>query len=160
MKPVLHVLVGPPGCGKSRWAAGHAEDKVIVSTDAVRKQELGDEADQSANHYVHNMARYRAGYQLLLGNDVIYDATSATPAARLPLLALARQVEAYAVAYVFRTPYGVCVARDAARLRTVGEDVVARYWWPIAGLSVARLRAEGFNGVHEVSGVAPEPIVW
>lgn len=48
--PVLTVLIGPPGCGKSTWA--RSQDGTHLATDDVRDAMIGDVEDHSRDDEV------------------------------------------------------------------------------------------------------------
>lgn len=135
----LIVTVGPPGSGKSSWAArwqattepgGDWPDRRVVSTDAIRAELFGDEAIQGSWRQVWRTARDRWRQAIAAARSgvplqVAYDATNAAPGARRSTLALARRLGFFPIVGLwFPTPLAVCLARNRARSRRVPESVV------------------------------------
>jgi predicted kinase len=92
-EPLLTIMVGPSGGGKSTWAGrvAHVEGapEMLISSDALRYQFCGDESDQSRNldvfHALHKLAKAR----LECGLPTIIDATNIRRKDRLACVALA-----------------------------------------------------------------------
>jgi predicted kinase len=73
----LIMMIGFPGAGKSHRAKELKRIGYVVhSSDAIRKEKLGNENDQSANNYVFNLMRSRTIDDLKDGKNVVYDATN------------------------------------------------------------------------------------
>lgn len=87
--PLLTILVGPSGGGKSTWAKLHAPMGSIISSDDLRVQFCGNMQDQSRNDDVfaalHKIARAR----LESGLPAYIDATNLHRKDRLACYALA-----------------------------------------------------------------------
>lgn len=87
--PLLTIMVGPSGGGKSEWAKWHRPPEQILSSDALRLLYTGAEGDQSRNDDVffalHKLARAR----LECGLPVTIDATNLRRKDRLACVALA-----------------------------------------------------------------------
>ena len=86
MKPILAVMVGISGSGKSTYAKGLKtalllENKLpseSVSTDDIRLEITGNAEDQTQNGRVFSVARARVAAALAAGKNCIIDATSPT----------------------------------------------------------------------------------
>ena len=78
MKPILAVLVGISGSGKSTYATGLQKSlkSELVQTDEIRVELCGNAEDQSKNGQVFAVARTRVSQFLSEGKNVIIDATS------------------------------------------------------------------------------------
>lgn len=74
--PVLHVLIGPTGAGKTTLAEEHWNRDMIVSSDRIREELLGDPSDQSKNNEVFEVFHSLIKRRLDLGLDTVADATS------------------------------------------------------------------------------------
>ncbi len=125
---VLTLLVGIPGSGKSTFVASNKkENQVVLSSDAIRKELLSGEEDQSNNKLIFATLYARAREFLLQGKDVVLDATNISVFERKRVLSNFVDLHLKRVAVVFETPVEVCVERDAKRDRTVGRDVIEKY---------------------------------
>ena len=123
----LVVLVGPSGCGKSTFARRHFGPFEVLSSDFCRALVSNDENEQSATRDAFAVLHHIAAARLDRGLLTVVDATSVTPAARRPLVALARQHHVAAVAIVLDLPEAICVARNAARSeRSLDAEIVRR----------------------------------
>ncbi len=107
-KPVLRVLCGLPGAGKTTWADINGGSFLVLSADAIRERH-GNAALVFAR--LENEAR-RA---LCARRNVMIDACSLMASQRAVWLALACQCDARAELVLFCVPASVCRARDAAR---------------------------------------------
>ncbi|MBL7497232.1 AAA family ATPase [Frankia sp. CNm7] len=144
----LVVLVGVAGSGKSTFAARHFRPTQVVSSDGCRALVADDPRDQSATGAAFEVAHLVTRHRLANGLLTVLDATSVEPAARRPLLELAREHDVPAVAIVLDLPEELCARRAAERPdRAVAAAVVHRQHMELrAGLH--GLRAEGFAAVH------------
>ena len=129
--PKLILLIGLPGSGKTTWARKMVEEKpemVHLSSDAIRAELYGNENILGDHTKVFSLMEKRMRAALKEGRDVIYDATNINARSRTGLLNLLRtaRIECEKHAILFATPYEECVARDAARDRHVGEEVIHR----------------------------------
>ena len=121
MLPVLYVMVGLPGSGKSTYAK--TLGCPIVSSDAVRAELYGDESIQGSAHEVFNIVHKRINDYLHAGKSCVYDATNLSIKNRNPWPNIP---ECRKVAVVVDTPYAQCLERNATRKRKVPENVIAR----------------------------------
>ena len=74
-KPILSMLVGLPGSGKSTYSKTQ-KDFVIHSSDALREELYGDENCQDNNTDLFAILHSRIKTDLIDGKNVIYDATN------------------------------------------------------------------------------------
>lgn len=125
----LYTLVGLPGCGKSTYTQD--KDAVVISTDAIREELLGDANNQEQGNVIFAIAFKRIQNALKNGQDVIFDATNLTRN----------------VAVFIDTPKEVCIARQQQRDRVVPVDVIERM---SKRLTVPTVE-EGFDEVIKVS---------
>jgi protein phosphatase len=154
-EPSLVVLVGPPGCGKSTFAARHFRPTEVLESDAFRAMVADDPADMAASPDAFEVLHLVAAKRLAAGRLTVVDATNVQPEARRPLVELARRHGRVPVAIVFDLPEAVCQEWNRRRGRMVPRPVIHR----LAGQlrqSLARLQGEGFRVVHVLR--SPEAI--
>ena len=123
------MLIGLPGAGKSQCAERLKGDlrlssPLVIASDAIRKEIFGDETIQDNPERVFELMQQRTIAAITSGNDVIYDATNISRKKRRHLLTQLPSCEK--IACVVWARYETCIERDAARSRTVGEDVIRR----------------------------------
>jgi protein phosphatase len=120
----------------------------VISSDFCRGLVADDENDQSATQDAFDLLNYIAGKRLAAGRLTVVDATSVQPAARRPLVALAREHDVLPVAVVLNLPERVCLERNANRPnRDFGPHVVRRQRDQLRR-SLRGLQREGFRTVH------------
>jgi protein phosphatase len=150
----LVVLVGVSGSGKSTFAARHFKGTEVISSDFCRGLVSDDENDQSATGDAFEVMHFIAGKRLAAGRLTVADATSVQPAARQPLVELARKHHVLAVAIVLDVPEATCAARNAARPdRTFGNHVLRQQQAQLRR-GLRGLRREGFHRVYVLGGEA------
>ena len=132
--PMLIVLIGLPGSGKSFVAKRIAKDNddvVVVSSDAIREEFYGDANDQSHNDKVFRIVNKKLKEGLLAGKKVILDATNISKKRRKALLRDLKNPKSMAI--VMAVPEYICKKRDEERDRHVGPDVINKMiknWCP------------------------------
>ena len=133
-RPTITLLVGIPGSGKTSLAEEliHNEEVVFkkstsihISSDAIRKEIYGDEGCQNDPARVFSIMQERTLEALNNGCNVIYDATNITRKNRKEIL---DKLPPWVVkkCVICWAPIEVCIERDKARERTVGEAVIDR----------------------------------
>ncbi|MBX7218475.1 MAG: AAA family ATPase [Blastocatellia bacterium] len=131
-QPVLFVVSGIPGSGKSTWIetqlAAKDNQVVCVSTDELRASLLGDAKDQSRNAEIFALAYRAVRQQLRQGCSVVFDATGILRKHRSVAWRIATTCHARRVAVVFDTPLQIALARNQNRARTVPDEVVTRFF--------------------------------
>jgi protein phosphatase len=150
----LVVLVGVSGSGKSTFAARHFLPTEVISSDFCRGLVSDDENDQSATGDAFDVLHFIAGKRLAAGRLTVADATSVQPAARQPLIELARHHHVLAVAIVLDVPEAICAARNAARPDRAFGDHVLRQQRAQLRRGLRGLRREGFHRVYVLDGEA------
>ncbi len=123
----LFLLVGCSGSGKSTYAADFCfenPDVIYLNADKLRGVIGEDESDQSKNHVVFDILFKMTEYFLKLGKDVLLDNTNYSKKNRKQFVEIARKHGVKIRAYVFKTPYEVCITRNEARDRKVPIHVI------------------------------------
>lgn len=158
-RPVMRVLIGAQGSGKSTYA--RTVGWQILSSDEHRRLVSGDESDQDAAVEAYDRLHKTLARALRNGDPVIVDATNVAPDHRAMLLAIAADTGARPEAVVLSTPLDICLARNAERPgpppgkrwgRRVSDDKVTAVWRTIKELAPAQLLAEGFESATWVDG--------
>lgn len=88
IRPVVYVLCGLPGAGKSTWAANHRTE-TVVSLDEVRAR-FGPYS-RDVEPYVNQVALATMLAHLAAGRDVVYDATNRTRKHRKTIIDAAKE---------------------------------------------------------------------
>lgn len=125
------MMIGISGSGKSTIANEIANTKdndiVVVSSDAIRKELLGDEENQDKNSLVFQEMFSRTKQALNDGKHVVYDATNISRKKRRGLLQqLPKGVEK--IAYFVSTEYLNSLTNNENRERKVPEYVIKRMY--------------------------------
>ncbi|CAH7428150.1 putative HD_domain domain-containing protein [Vibrio chagasii] len=123
----VYIMCGLSGSGKSEKAAVIASERnaEIISLDEIRGELSGNTASQSVNTAVRREAEQRLRQALRDKRNVVWDATSLRVDFRTKVSGLVSQYGGYSELVVVCTPLNVCVARDKARNRQVGEFVIS-----------------------------------
>lgn len=144
--PTIRIMVGVPGSGKDYFIDHYKEhDDVVVSSDGIR-EELGDVNDQSKNKLVFTIFYERIEQAMKVGKDVWVNATNVTKVNREKAIALGKQYGYEIHAIVINTHVDICIKNDAARNRTVGEDVIRKFVRRFELPSID----EGFNKIWNI----------
>ena len=143
----LVLLIGASGSGKSTFASRHFEADAVVSSDRLRGLLAGDEADQQATDAAFDRLHQCVDARLVAGALAVVDATNVEWMRRSELVGRARDRGRPAIAIALDLPLDLCLARNAARQRTVRAAVVRRQHGELRR-SLDRLDLEGFSAVH------------
>ena len=148
-RPSLILLCGIPGSGKTTYAKTNAlEDDIILSSDSIRKELYGDESIQKNPIEVFTTMQKRAVEALNDGRTVWYDATNMTRKDRSSIISVCPKF-AKIECHIIWASIEVCVARDVARERTVGKEVIDRM--------LKRFQAPYYDeGISEIKVVRPD----
>jgi protein phosphatase len=150
----LVVLVGVSGCGKSTFARKHFLPTEVLSSDFFRGMVRDDEMDQTGTADAFDVLHFVARKRLRAGRLTVVDATNVQPAARKPLVALARECHAIPVAIVLNLPERVCSDRNRARTdRQVPPHVIPQQHAQLRR-GLRDLRREGFRHVFFLDSAA------
>lgn len=148
----LTILIGIPGSGKSTLArrlAAAEPGAVLVSTDALREELMGHIRNKTRDGMIFAEARRRATEALQAGQDVVYDATNVSRAARRPFLELARALGAPVHAAWVSCDRELALQRNRQREFPVPDHAIDEMLGELEPPS----EAEGFAGIHRY----PEP---
>jgi predicted kinase len=147
-KPILAVMVGISGSGKSTYANGlkTSLNAQLVETDAIRQELTGNAEDQTQNGRVFGIAKKRVSDYLSAGKNVILDATSLSMKDRKDWIDIGKSNNAEVRAYFIDTPVDVCKAQNNKRTRKVPEWVIDKQ----ASKLHPPTRAEGFDSVTTI----------
>jgi predicted kinase len=136
------VLVGLPGSGKSTWLERLGAP--FLSSDAIRKMLLDDEANQSANDRVFLTLRYLLRGRLALGRPVTYiDATNLSREERKPYIGIGQAFGCEMEAVFFDVSLETCRERNARRHRVVPDEAMTT----LAAKLVPPTLDEGFHRI-------------
>ena len=110
----LFMLIGLPASGKTTCGKrlAEVEDALIVSSDEIRKELLGDVNDQTKNEQVFKEVENRI-INGLKERNVIYDATNINYKRRMAFLQKIKNAEK--IAFLIATPYEECIERNNTR---------------------------------------------
>lgn len=154
----LCALVGPPGSGKSTFAARYP-DSWRVCLDVYRRLATDSEADQSATPVAAEIQGLLLDARLSRNLNVLVDSTNVFSHVRAGLLARARYWQRPAVAVLFDVPLSTVEAQNASRDRVVPLHIVREHHQLLPDAD--QLHREGFTVVHAVSELlansAPAP---
>ncbi|MEI5906871.1 AAA family ATPase [Bacillus spongiae] len=123
------MLMGLPAGGKSTFAhqLSNIHDAVILSSDDMRKELLGDAKIQADHQMIFSELNRRANDYLSQGKTVIYDSTNLNRKRRKHLINHVINAN-NKVCYYINSQLETCIRRDAKRSRTVGNEVIKRMY--------------------------------
>lgn len=138
--PLLIMLIGVPGSGKSTYAEdvlirsskGYSKPN-IHSSDRLRGELFGSEAKQGDNNLLFTELHKRIKEDLMLGKDVIYDATNIKKKNRIQFLNELKKINCNPICVCVMATYKSCLEHNQNRERKVPEEVIHRMitnWQP------------------------------
>ena len=111
-KPRLIIMVGISASGKSTIAKQLAEKEnaIIISSDAIRAELCnGNVSDQSKNEEVFKLYHKRIRENLLIGNNVICDATNITLKSRKAIFDAVNGIDCEKIGYIVAKKIKNCI---------------------------------------------------
>lgn len=126
-KPILWVMVGLSGSGKSSVAKEIAENNqntIIVSSDSIREELTGDYGDMEHNEEVFKIFYKRIRETLENKHNVIADATNITMRSRRAIIENVKGIECRKIAYLIPKPFDQCKIDNLNRQHPVPEEVL------------------------------------
>ena len=120
--PILYVMIGIPGSGKSTYAK-NIPNTTVVSSDEIRHELTGDYSNLTKDKQVFPLLEKRILDLLKAGKDAVYDATNINLTKRRKITA--KYSDLAKIVYIFMdTPLKVALERNRNRERKVPEDVI------------------------------------
>jgi predicted kinase len=155
MKPILAVMVGVSGSGKSTYAKGlqtslkleNGFPVEVVETDAIRGELTNDPADQTKNNQVFQIARQRVSAFLKQEKNVVIDATSPTVKDRRTWVEIGKLSGAEIRAYFINTPVESAKKQNLKRQRVVPDFVIDKQLRKL----VPPTSSEGFDVIKTIA---------
>ena len=150
VRPSVVILCGPAGCGKSTFAARHFRETQVLSSDRMRALVSDDEADQRFQTQAFALLHFLISQRLSINRICLVDSTALTRSARTSLLEVARQYQAPATLVLLNVPLETCIARDAARVRSLGRPVIERQF-QLFEQARAAVQGESYSQIVELN---------
>jgi len=151
------MLVGPPASGKSRLARrlGSALDAQVVESDRVRKQLFAEPRYTGGEHaavygWCHTILRSA----LVVGRNVIFDATNLEERIRRKVYSIAEQCDARLAIIWVTCPPSVVQQRLLRRQLREDKDDLSDADWPV--FLELRRKAEPIRRAHVVLNTAAD----
>jgi predicted kinase len=142
--PVLTVLWGPSGSGKSHWVEANRGNATVISLDDIREEIGNARSDQTKNGQVLQAAktRLKAALNPKQPQNAIWDATNIRRDFRAPALQLGFDYGMLVRLVCLRTPLAQLQQRNKKRPHPVPESVLQR--------QIQTLEWPGLDEAHEV----------
>jgi predicted kinase len=139
-------MVGLPGSGKDFYIGLNKKPgDIVISSDDIRA-ELGDVNDQTKNKLVFKIFYDRYKQALKTGKDIWINATNVSVKNRSRAIHMAKKYNYKTSAIVLTVPVEICIERDKNRDRTVGENVIEKFYFRFEPVSFE----EGFDNIVNI----------
>jgi len=159
--PVLTVMMGPPGAGKTTWiAANIGPDVVVCSTERIRTDAKLKASQGGMVAYLAGLRR-RAEQGLGAGRDVLVDGCNTRRQDRTTWLRIARERGASTHLVVVDAPLSdlLRAQRERGRRNGVPEEKVRKYHIEYQR-ALHTIHREGWSAITTVRrGEEPAPLV-
>lgn len=151
MKPKFYIMVGVPGSGKSTYARelANKDNCIIHSSDAIRIELNGNQADLSNDKNVWKTMNERILKDLSEGRNVICDATNVTIKKRASFINLINKIDCEKIAVVINTDVKKCISQNSKRDESARVPNFAIY--SSAKHFVFPTEDEGFDKIIEIN---------
>jgi F420-dependent oxidoreductase-like protein len=154
--PVVVVLVGASGSGKSHWAAEHFAAHQIVSSDALRAAVGRGENDLDASADAFALLTTIVTARIKRKLTTVIDTLGFDPALRAQWTALAHSNALPCHAVLLPTPPEVCKTRNRERAKQIPAPVLADQLKRVDQV-FADISTEPFDLVHRIEPPAGKP---
>jgi len=143
-RPIVTIMVGLPGSGKSTFAKDLIYDGVVyISSDEIRDEFFNGEYGKEQNNEVFRIVMERYEKALQEGKDVVLDATHLLEKYRRKYIEKAKEYNGYLIAIYIGVSYTVAYERNLKRDRQVPKDVIRRMFFDLEPPS----HKEGFDEI-------------
>lgn len=123
--PVVFVMIGVPGSGKSTFAQSLKSHHIkVFSSDEYREKLFGDANIQTNPKLVFDTMYGDAIRAIKDGNSIVIDSTNVKSRDRKNIIKKFTNYTHSIIAICMTTPISECVVRDNNRDRTVGKEVI------------------------------------
>ena len=131
MAHALILMIGISGSGKSTYVQSVLRqsypDAAVVSSDCIRREFFGSEADQRSGEKIFQEVRRRIRRELKAGRDVILDTTALSRKARRSILSDVRSFpDLHRECHVILAPPQDALENQSRRERQVPMEVIYR----------------------------------
>lgn len=150
-KPILTVMCGIQGSGKSTYSKALAEvtNATIFSSDELRIELFGDVYEQGRNDELFRELRKRIKDCLKSGHNAVWDSTNVSAEKRKSFLKEIEDIDCYKRCVIMKTPFLQCIKNNNNRDRTLPVEVIQRTYTKFQEPT----KTEGFNEITTVYNI-------